>query len=96
MVKFTPSFNNQSRKPKFLLKYVYQKPTFTKPIKILKIINMKRILFLAVAMGIGTYAYCQPAPPAPPVPLDGGLSLLAAGAVALGVRAYKKNTQGDI
>lgn len=50
---------------------------------------MKKFLFLAVFIGLGYVANAQPNNPAPPVPLDGGLSLLVAAGAAYGVKKFR-------
>lgn len=50
---------------------------------------MKKILLLAVFVGLGYVASAQPGNPNNPVPLDGGLSLLAVAGAAYGFKKFR-------
>lgn len=50
---------------------------------------MKKVFFIALFVGFAYVANAQPGNPTPPVPLDGGISLLVAAGAAYGVKRYR-------
>lgn len=56
---------------------------------------MKKLALLVAFVGLGYVANAQPGNPTPPVPLDGGISLLVAAGAAYGVKKYKDSRKAS-
>ncbi|MHB1277095.1 MAG: PID-CTERM protein-sorting domain-containing protein [Bacteroidia bacterium] len=56
---------------------------------------MKKIFFITLFFGFGYIASAQPGNPTPPVPLDGGISLLVAAGAAYGVKKFRDSRKAE-
>ncbi|HCS20720.1 MAG TPA: hypothetical protein DIW47_09205 [Bacteroidetes bacterium] len=56
---------------------------------------MKKLIILAAFVGMGYVANAQPSNPTPPVPLDGGISLLVAAGAAYGVKKFRDSRKAS-